>query len=97
MPRARAHLISKVSGIAPPDHVAGRGPIARIVGRKVAQAPPLDLIYLRVPQMDGCAYCLDMHWKDLRAEGETESRRRTSRMMCTRWRDDTSMRNSSPI
>jgi len=24
--------------------------------------------------MNGCAYCLDMHWKDLRAEGETEQR-----------------------
>ena len=34
----------------------------------------LNLIYLRVSQMNGCAYCLDMHWKDLRAEGETEQR-----------------------
>jgi AhpD family alkylhydroperoxidase len=34
----------------------------------------LDLIRLRVSQMNGCAYCLDMHWKDLRAEGETEQR-----------------------
>ena len=24
--------------------------------------------------MNGCAYCVDMHWKDLRAEGETEQR-----------------------
>jgi AhpD family alkylhydroperoxidase len=34
----------------------------------------LDLIRFRVSQMNGCAYCLDMHWKDLRAEGETEQR-----------------------
>jgi len=34
----------------------------------------LDLIRLRVSQMNGCAYCLDMHWKELRAEGETEQR-----------------------
>jgi AhpD family alkylhydroperoxidase len=34
----------------------------------------LDLIRLRVSQMNGCAYCLDMHWKDLRAEGESEQR-----------------------
>jgi AhpD family alkylhydroperoxidase len=34
----------------------------------------LDLIYLRVSQMNGCAYCLDMHWKDLRAAGESEQR-----------------------
>jgi AhpD family alkylhydroperoxidase len=34
----------------------------------------LDLIYLRVSQINGCAYCLDMHWKDLRAMGESEQR-----------------------
>ncbi len=34
----------------------------------------LDLINLRVSQINGCAYCLDMHWKDLRAADETEQR-----------------------
>src|SRR5215475_13939705 len=34
----------------------------------------LTLIELRVSQINGCAYCLDMHWKDLRAAGETEQR-----------------------
>lgn len=34
----------------------------------------LNLIYFRVSQINGCAYCLDMHSKDLRAEGETEQR-----------------------
>ena len=34
----------------------------------------IDLINLRVSQMNGCAYCIDMHWKDLRAAGETEQR-----------------------
>jgi AhpD family alkylhydroperoxidase len=28
----------------------------------------------RVSQINGCAYCLDMHSKDLRARGETEQR-----------------------
>jgi AhpD family alkylhydroperoxidase len=32
------------------------------------------LIQLRVSQINGCAYCLDMHWKDLRAAGENEQR-----------------------
>jgi AhpD family alkylhydroperoxidase len=32
------------------------------------------LIKFRVSQMNGCAYCLDMHSKDLRALGETEPR-----------------------
>ena len=34
----------------------------------------LNLIYFRVSQINGCAYCLDMHSKDLRAAGETEQR-----------------------
>ena len=32
------------------------------------------LIQLRASQINGCAYCLDMHWKDLRASGEDERR-----------------------
>lgn len=34
----------------------------------------LHLIELRASQINGCAYCLDMHWKDLRAIGENEQR-----------------------
>ena len=34
----------------------------------------LLLIDFRVSQINGCAYCLDMHSKDLRAAGETEQR-----------------------
>lgn len=34
----------------------------------------LHLIEYRVSQINGCAYCLDMHSKDLRHEGETEQR-----------------------
>lgn len=34
----------------------------------------LHLVRLRASQINGCAYCLDMHWKDLRALGEAEQR-----------------------
>lgn len=34
----------------------------------------LNLIYFRVSQVNGCAFCLDMHSKDLLAKGETEQR-----------------------
>ena len=34
----------------------------------------LHLMYFRVSQINGCAYCLDMHSKDLRAAGESEQR-----------------------
>ena len=32
----------------------------------------LHLVRLRTSQINGCAYCIDMHWKDRRAAGETE-------------------------
>lgn len=34
----------------------------------------LNLLYFRVSQINGCAFCLDMHSKDLREKGETEQR-----------------------
>ena len=34
----------------------------------------MELIFFRVSQINGCAYCLDMHSKDARAKGETEQR-----------------------
>jgi AhpD family alkylhydroperoxidase len=34
----------------------------------------LHLVKLRVSQINGCAYCLDKHWKDLRSIGEEEQR-----------------------
>ena len=34
----------------------------------------IDLIALRASQINGCAYCIDMHSKDARAAGETEQR-----------------------
>lgn len=43
----------------------------------------LNLIYFRVSQINGCAFCLDMHSKDLRVQGETEQRL----YMLDAWRD----------
>ncbi len=34
----------------------------------------IDLVRMRASQINGCAYCLDMHSKDARANGETEQR-----------------------
>ncbi|HVJ08937.1 MAG TPA: carboxymuconolactone decarboxylase family protein [Acidisarcina sp.] len=36
--------------------------------------PLLELVKVRASQINGCAYCLDMHNKDARAAGETEQR-----------------------
>src|SRR6476620_4953764 len=44
--------------------------------RKQSKLEPalLQLVKMRTSQINGCAYCLDMHSKDARAEGETEQR-----------------------
>src|SRR6185312_14810230 len=34
----------------------------------------LELVKFRASQINGCAYCIDMHTKDARAHGETEQR-----------------------
>ena len=62
-----------------PMHVAP-GVIQAMLGleRQVRQAgfdlKLLDLVRMRASQINGCAYCLDMHSKDARANGETEQR-----------------------
>jgi AhpD family alkylhydroperoxidase len=44
------------------------------VNRSGLEKKLLDLVRFRVSQMNGCAYCLDMHAKELRAAGEPEQR-----------------------
>ena len=34
----------------------------------------MDLIFLRVSQINGCAYCVDLHARDLRLAGESNER-----------------------
>lgn len=59
---------------------AGQGALKAMLGLHayLSKSGPeeklLELIYFRVSQINGCAYCLDMHSKDLRAGGETEQR-----------------------
>ena len=44
--------------------------------RKSSKLEPalLELVKMRASQINGCAYCIDMHSKDARAEGESEQR-----------------------
>jgi AhpD family alkylhydroperoxidase len=57
--------------------------IGAYLSKSIIEPPLLHLIYFRVSQINGCAYCLDMHSKDLRAIGETEQRL----YMLNAWRD----------
>lgn len=40
-----------------------------LLGRKLT-----DLVFLRVSQINGCAFCIDMHWRDLIAQQEDPRR-----------------------
>lgn len=34
----------------------------------------IELVKLRASQINGCAFCVDMHWKDAKAIGESDER-----------------------
>jgi AhpD family alkylhydroperoxidase len=44
------------------------------VGEAGLERPLLELVRMRASQINHCAYCIDMHTKDARAQGETEQR-----------------------
>ena len=48
--------------------------LERQVRESGLEAPLLELVKTRASQINGCAFCLDMHTKDARAHGETEQR-----------------------
>lgn len=48
--------------------------LGKYLNKSQVEKPLLELMYFRVSQMNGCAFCLDMHAKDLRAGGEAEQR-----------------------
>jgi AhpD family alkylhydroperoxidase len=60
-------------GLAPEGLKAMYG-LEAYVRRSGLEKPLLHLIKLRASQINGCAFCIDMHSKDARAEGETEQR-----------------------
>jgi AhpD family alkylhydroperoxidase len=59
--------------------------IGAYLAKSSVEQPLLHLLYFRVSQINGCAYCLDMHSKDLRIMGETEQRL----YMIAAWREAT--------
>jgi AhpD family alkylhydroperoxidase len=48
--------------------------LEQVVRKSGLETKLLELVRMRASQLNGCAYCLDMHSKDARAEGETEQR-----------------------
>jgi AhpD family alkylhydroperoxidase len=48
--------------------------LAEYVKKSGLEPNLIELVLMRASQLNGCAYCLDMHSKDARAAGETEQR-----------------------
>lgn len=61
------------SRVTPEGYRAMSG-LERYVRGSGVEPSLLELIKLRASQINGCAYCIDMHWKDARARGESEQR-----------------------
>ena len=59
--------------VAPGAMAALRG-LEAYVGQSGLDPALLDLVRTRASQLNGCAYCVDMHTKDARARGESEQR-----------------------
>jgi AhpD family alkylhydroperoxidase len=57
-----------------PDGVKAMWGLESYVRRCGLEPALLELVKLRASQINGCAYCIDMHTKDARARGETEQR-----------------------
>jgi AhpD family alkylhydroperoxidase len=64
-----------------PDVSAAMGSLhaAAVSAAQEAKLEPelLELVRIRASQINGCAFCLDMHTRDARGQGETEQRLHT--------------------
>ena len=59
---------------AAPEAVKAMLGLQAYVAQSGLEPPLLELVKFRASQINGCAYCLDMHSKDARLHGETEQR-----------------------
>lgn len=57
-----------------PEAVKGLSDIEKYIAASGLEQSLYELVKLRASQINGCAYCIDMHTKDARKAGETEQR-----------------------
>ncbi|WP_437761887.1 carboxymuconolactone decarboxylase family protein [Sorangium sp. So ce764] len=68
--------------VAPEAYQAMLG-LSSYVKRCGLEKTLIPLVFLRASQINGCAYCIDLHWKEARAAGEDERRL----YMLSAWRE----------
>lgn len=61
-------------GKAFPEGVHALMELGKVISASGLEPGLIELVKTRASQMNGCAYCIDMHTKDARAAGETEQR-----------------------
>jgi len=67
--------IAHAERISFPEHAPRLYPALMRLEQIIELEPQIrHLVKLRASQINGCAYCIDMHWKDARADGEPEDR-----------------------
>lgn len=57
---------------ASPDAYAAMLGLEKALAKAGLERPLIELVYLRTSQINGCAYCVNMHANDARKAGETE-------------------------
>jgi AhpD family alkylhydroperoxidase len=57
-----------------PEAYQALGAVQQFVDQSALPRRLLELVKMRASQLNGCAFCLDMHSKDARALGESEQR-----------------------
>ena len=62
-----------IAGVAPAAYHAMLG-LEKLIRESSIDEKLVHLLKMRASQINGCAYCLDMHSKDARSLGETEQR-----------------------
>ena len=57
-----------------PEIMAHLGSVHELLAEQGLEAPLAHLIQLRASQINGCAFCVKMHTRDARKDGETNAR-----------------------
>jgi AhpD family alkylhydroperoxidase len=61
-------------GKAFPEGIHALLNLGKVIAAGGLEPSLIQLLYTRASQLNGCAYCIDMHTRDARAAGETEQR-----------------------
>jgi AhpD family alkylhydroperoxidase len=59
---------------ASPEAMKAMTGLEQQIARSGLEKPLMELVRLRASQINGCAYCVDLHYADARKGGETERR-----------------------